>query len=93
MHLMVDNTPPSQLPPGRGSASRSQNSREMRRLTLILVGSVVVLDAAVIGIYYALHIPDKPMKTQQSFIAVWVVLTLLVVTTQMKKIRKLRRGR
>jgi hypothetical protein len=65
----------------------------MKRLMLMLVGSVVVLDALVIGIYYALHIPDKPMKMQQSFVAVWVVLTLLVVTTLMKRIRKLRRGR
>lgn len=66
------------------------NVREQRRLTLILVGSVVVLDAAVIGIYYALKIAERPMKTQETFIAVWVVLTLLVVTTLMKKIRKLR---
>lgn len=89
MHGMPDNAPPPQFPPTRGS----QNSAEMRRLMLILIGSVVVLDAIVIGIYYALHIPDKPTKTQQTFVAVWVVLTLLVVTTQMKKIRKLRRGR
>ena len=63
----------------------------MKRLMLILIGSVVALDAVVIGIYYGVHIPDKPMKTQQMFIAVWVVLTLLVVTTLMKRIRKLRR--
>ncbi|HEY4130722.1 MAG TPA: hypothetical protein VGM50_08890 [Gemmatimonadaceae bacterium] len=84
---MADITPQQQFPPTRGS----QNSREMRRLMLILVGSIVVLDAAVIGVYYGFHIPERPMKTQESFIAVWVVLTLLLVTTQMKKIRKLRR--
>ena len=89
MHRMPDNAPQPQFPPTRGS----QNAPEMRRLMLILVGSVVALDAVVIGVYYAFHIPDKPVKTQQSFIAIWVVLTLLVVTTQMKKIRKLRRGR
>ncbi len=89
MHRMPENAPPSQFPPTRGSV----NSREMRRLTLILVGSIVVLDAAVIGIYYGFHIPERPMKTQESFVAVWVVLTLLLVTTQMKKIRKLRRAR
>lgn len=68
----------------------SPNVAEIRRRTLILVASVVVLDAIVIGLYYALHIRDRPMKTQESFVAVWVVLTLLVVTTQMKTIRKLR---
>jgi hypothetical protein len=71
----------------------SPNAAELKKRTLILVASVVALDAAIIGIYYALHIPDRPMKTQQTFVAVWVVLTLLVVTTQMRHIRKLRRRR
>ena len=84
MKRMPGNTP--QLTP---SGSRPDN-REIKRLTLILIGSVAALDTVVIGAYYALHIPDKPMKTQQTFIAVWVVLTLLVVTSLMKRIRKLR---
>jgi len=65
----------------------------MRRLLLTLVGAVVVLDAAVIAIYYALHLSDRPAKQQQMFVAVWVVLTLIVVTTMMKRIRQARRGR
>ena len=65
----------------------------MRRLLLILVGAVVVLDVAVIGLYYALHLQDRPAKQQQMFVAVWVVLTLIVVTTMMKRIRQARRGR
>jgi hypothetical protein len=60
---------------------------------LILIGSVVALHSAVIGVYYGLHVADRPVKTQQTFIAVWVVLTLALVTTQMKGIRKLRRPR
>jgi hypothetical protein len=68
----------------------SPNVAELRKRTLILVASVVVLDAAIIGLYYALHIRDRPIKTQETFVATWVVLTLLVVTTQMKHIRKLR---
>jgi hypothetical protein len=58
---------------------------------LVLIGSVVVLHSVVIGVYYALHVPDRTVKTQQTFIVVWVVLTLAVVVTQMKTIRKLRR--
>ena len=58
---------------------------------IILFGSVAVLHSAVIAVYYALHVADRPVKTQQTFIAVWVVLTLAVVVTQMKTIRKLRR--
>ena len=46
----------------------------------------------VIGLYYALHIAERPERTQQTFVAVWVVLTLLIVSTLMKKIRQARRG-
>jgi hypothetical protein len=67
--------------------------REMKRLLLKLVGAVVVLDAAVIGLYYALKIEARPIKQQQMFVAVWVVLTLIVVTTMMKRIREARRRR
>jgi hypothetical protein len=71
----------------------SPNRREIKRLVLILVASIAVLDAAIISLYYAAHVQDRPVKTQQSFVAVWVVLTLIVVTTMMKKIRQARRGR
>lgn len=64
----------------------------MKKYFVRLVVAVVVLDAAVIGIYYGLHIPERPERTQQTFVAVWVVLTLLIVTTLMKKIRQARRG-
>jgi hypothetical protein len=64
-----------------------------RKLLLILVAAIVVLDGAIIGMYYAFHIQDRPIKTQETFVAVWVVLTLIVVTTMMKRIRKGRRRR
>lgn len=64
----------------------------LKRLLFTMIGLVVVLDALIIGLYYALHIADRPVKTQETFVAVWVVLTLLVVTTMMKRIRVARRG-
>ena len=76
-----------------GPIQQSPNRKELKRLLLILVASIVVLDAAVIGLYYAAHIQERPVKTQQTFVAVWVVLTLIVVTTMMRKIRVARRGR
>ena len=69
------------------------NRREIQRLLMILVGAVVVLDAAVIGLFYAFGIQARPIKQQQMFVAVWVVLTLTVVTTMMRKIRQARRRR
>ena len=69
----------------------SPQRKQLRRRMMILMGSVAAVHSIVIAIYYALHIADRPTKTQQTFIAVWVVLTLAVVTPQMKNIRKLRR--
>jgi hypothetical protein len=66
---------------------------EHKKLLMQLVVSVVVLDATIIGLYYAFHIPERPIRTQQTFVATWVVLTLVVVTTMLKRIRVARRGR
>ena len=82
-----------------GMNSRPRSSQvstvrnEMKRLLLIFVGAVVVLDAAVIGLYYALRIEDRPIKQQQMFVGVWVALTLIVVMTMMRRIRVARRRR
>jgi hypothetical protein len=65
---------------------------EHRKLLMQLVVSVVVLDATIVGLYYAFHIADRPVKTQETFVATWVVLTLIVVTTMLKRIRVARRG-
>src|SRR5579885_917999 len=79
--------------PEFGILSMMANQSELRRRTLILFGSVVLLDVVVIAIYYAMHIRERPIKTQQMFIAAWVVATLAVVVPQMKEIRKFRRPR
>jgi len=73
--------------------TQRKSRREIQRLLMILVGAVVVLDAAVIGLYYAFAIQARPIKQQQMFVAGWVVLTLTVVPTMMRKIRQARRRR
>ncbi len=75
----------------RLSGQSSSVARELKRYLLMLVVGVVVLDGVAIGLYYALRIADRPIKTQEVFVAVWVVLTLVVVTTMMKRIRQARR--
>jgi hypothetical protein len=77
----------------RLSRQPSPVTRELKRYLLTLVVGVVVLDAVAIGVYYGFHIADRPEKMQQEFVAVWVVLTLIVVTTMMKRIRQARRRR
>jgi hypothetical protein len=52
-----------------------------------------VLDGVMIGLYYAFHVADGSVKAQQTFVAIWVVLTLIVVTTMVKRIRLARRRR
>ena len=65
-------------------------TREVKKYLIQLVVGVAVLDAIMIGLYYGLSLPLRPERTQQTFVAVWVVLTLIVVTTLMKKIRQAR---
>lgn len=84
MHDMASRSTPGRISPKR---------REMQRLILMLLGAILLLDAAVIGVYYAVGIHDRPIKQQQMFVAVWVVLTLIIVTTMMKRIREVRRRR
>ena len=78
--------------PGR-PGQPSPVARELKRNLLTLVVGVVVLDGVAIGLYYGLHIRDRPVNAQEVFVAVWVVLTLIVVTTIMKRIRVARRRR
>ena len=66
---------------------------QQKKLVLTLIVSVTVLDAIIIGLYYGFNVQERPVKTQQMFVATWVVLTLIVVTTMMKRIRVSRRGR
>jgi hypothetical protein len=68
-------------------------TKELKRLLLTMIVLVVVLDSLIIGLYYGFRVGDRPVKTQETFVAVWVVLTLLVVATMMKRIRVARRGR
>lgn len=68
----------------------SASPQQIRKYLLTLVVAVVALDAVVLGVYYGMHIAERPARTQQTFVAVWVVLTLFVVTTIMKKLRQAR---
>ena len=68
----------------------SATAEQVRKYLLTLVVAVVVLDGVVLAVYYGMHIADRPARMQETFVAVWVVLTLLVVTTIMKKLRQAR---
>ena len=69
------------------------DTRAMKKHLLTLVLWAVGLHVVMIGLYYAFDIRDRPIKTQQTYVAIWVVLSMIVVTTIMKRIRRARRGR
>jgi len=65
--------------------------REQKKTLLTLVVMVAVLHSIAIAVYHFYHIPDRPLKTQQLFVGVWVMATLLVIAPMMRKIRQARR--
>jgi putative Mn2+ efflux pump MntP len=68
-------------------------TRDVKKYLLRLIAGVVALDAIMIGLYYGLSVPLRPERTQQTFVAAWVVVTLIIVTTMLKKIRRARTPR
>ena len=70
----------------------SPTAAALRKHLITLFVSVIVLDAIFVGAYYAFHIGGRAVKTQQTYVAVWVVLTLIVVTTMLGRIRQTRRA-
>jgi len=65
-------------------------SQESRKLLITMVVLVVVLDAVVIALYYALGIPGRPTQVQTVFVGAWILATLAIVVVYMKRIRQLR---
>lgn len=64
---------------------------EVRRRFLQLVISVVVFDAVVIAIWYAMDIRNAPQRTQLLFGWGWMLATLLVVGVGLKRFHAARR--
>jgi hypothetical protein len=65
-------------------------SVESRKALMTMIVLVVVLDAMVIAIYYALAISQRSSQVQTAFVGVWVLATLAIVVVYMKRIRQLR---
>jgi len=63
----------------------------MRRATLHLVLGVAVLDTVAMLGYYFLIAHAEP-RTKMLFTAIWTVLTVIVVMTLLRRVRKVRYG-
>ena len=73
--------------------AQSAQRAEPKKHVLTLIALVLVLHGIMIGAYYAFGVRDRPIKTQQTFALVWIVLTLIIVTVMLKRVRRTRRRR
>lgn len=62
----------------------------MVRNLVIMVVSVVILDAVAIGLFYLLHLNHEEGGRRQLFVAGWTLLSLLVVAVPLRRIRAAR---
>ena len=68
-------------------------TREIRKHLMIMVGLILVIDAAAVAIFSALDIGDAPRRTRALFTAIWTVVTLAIVLNGLYRIRLARGGR
>ena len=57
---------------------------------LVMVGAVIAVDAIAIAAFYALHLNGRAGPEQQTFIGVWILVSLAIVVVQQRKIRRAR---
>jgi hypothetical protein len=82
---MVSPAPPASPPPEPDVAAA-------KRALLRMVGLIVVIDVVAIAVYYGAHIALAPPHVQEAFTITWMVIGLLIVTTQLRRIRIARYG-
>jgi hypothetical protein len=57
---------------------------------LVLVGAILAVDVVAIAAFYALHLNGRAGTEQQTFIGVWILVSLAIVVVQQRKIRRAR---
>lgn len=62
----------------------------IKRALLVMVGIIVVLDAAAITTFYVLHLDRIGGTPQETFVGIWTVVSFVVVAVQLRKIRRAR---
>jgi hypothetical protein len=57
---------------------------------LVMIGAVLAVDVVAIAAFYALHLNGHAGTAQQTFIGVWILVSLTIVMIQQRKIRRAR---
>lgn len=87
-------TPGQRADPDAGPPPpRSSRVAVIRGLLLRMVLWVLGIDAVAIATYYAAHLDRAAPRTRAVFTMVWMVATIVVVLTALRRIRLARRGR
>ncbi len=76
------------MPPA--PAPRPSAAPELRRNLLFLVAGVIALDVGMVALKQALGVDGWTRGRQQAFTAVWVALTLVIVSVFLGRIRTAR---
>ena len=63
------------------------------RHLVVMVAAVTALDAAAIAAYYLAGIASASTATRNAFTAVWMIATVIIVGTGLRRIRRARFGR
>lgn len=75
-----------------GGPPASPDRDAIKHHLFVLVGAILAVDAIAIAIFYALHLNDNPGPRQQTFIGIWILISLGIVAIQQRKIRRARMG-
>ena len=75
-----------------GGPAPSPDRDAIKHHLLVMVGAILAVDLIAIAIFYALHLNGNPGPRQQTFIGIWILISLAIVAIQQRKIRRAQRG-
>lgn len=86
----MSNAPDPSAPPS--SPSPVPDREAIKRHLIVMVSAVAGLDVVAIAAYYALHLNNNPGSSQNTFVGIWILVSLAIVFIQQRKIRRARFG-
>ncbi len=76
-----------------GGPNPSADRDAINHHLIVMVAAIAAIDIIAIAVFYALHLNGNPGTAQQTFIGVWILISLVIVFIQQRKIRRIRSGR
>jgi hypothetical protein len=76
-----------------GGPNPSADRDSINHHLIVMVAAIAVVDVVAIAAFYAAHLNNNPGPAQQTFIGIWILISLAIVFIQQRKIRRVRSGR